>query len=105
MHFSAIESELNYSPPDSIGVILYTQEGFADITKAPRWVGALNDGRIRVPVQGLRGVNQELSRILKPELTHSSIPQTTHGQAPTWVQGGLAQAMAGQRSSEKATTL
>src|SRR5437667_12519400 len=24
MHFSAIESALNYSPPDSIGVILYT---------------------------------------------------------------------------------
>src|SRR6266436_4970680 len=29
MHFSAIESELNYSPPDSIGIILYTQEAFA----------------------------------------------------------------------------
>src|SRR6202795_791517 len=40
MHFSAIESELNYSPPDSIGVILYTQEAFADITKAPGWAGA-----------------------------------------------------------------
>src|SRR5882762_5086256 len=48
IHFSAIESELNYSPPDSIGVILYTQEAFADITRAPGWAGALNDGRIRV---------------------------------------------------------
>ncbi|HUC53043.1 MAG TPA: hypothetical protein VMR90_03305 [Candidatus Cybelea sp.] len=105
MHFSAIESELNYSPPDSIGVILYTQEAFADITKAPGWAGALNDGRIRVPVQGLSGVDQELSRVLKHELTHSFVGQKTHGHAPTWVQEGLAQWMEGQRSGENGAVL
>jgi len=105
MHFSAIESALNYSPPDSIGVILYTQEAFADITRAPGWVGALNDGRIRVPVQGLASVDQELSRVLKHELTHSFIQQKTHGHAPTWVQEGLAQWMEGQRSGENAAAL
>src|SRR2546425_415147 len=52
-HFSAIESELDYTPPDSIGVILYTQDAFSDITRAPAWVGALNDGRLRVPAEGL----------------------------------------------------
>jgi tetratricopeptide (TPR) repeat protein len=104
-HYSAIESELNYSPPDSIGVILYTQEAFADITKAPGWVGALNDGRIRVPVQGLSGVDHELSRILKHELTHSFVQQKTHGHAPTWVQEGIAQWMEGQRSGENAAVL
>jgi tetratricopeptide (TPR) repeat protein len=105
MHFSAIESALNYSPPDSIGVILYTQEAFADITRAPAWAGALNDGRIRVPVQGLASVDQELSRGLKHELTHSFIQQKTHGHAPTWVQEGLAQWMEGQRSGENAAVL
>jgi tetratricopeptide (TPR) repeat protein len=105
MHFSAIESALNYTPPDSIGVILYTQEAFADITRAPGWVGALNDGRIRVPVQGLEGVDGELSRVLKHELTHSFIQQKTHGRAPTWVQEGLAQWMEGQRSGENAAAL
>ena len=105
LHYSAIESELNYSPPDSIGVILYTQEAFADITKAPGWVGALNDGRIRVPVQGLAGVDQELSRVLKHELTHSFVQQKTHGHAPTWIQEGLAQWMEGQRSGENASVM
>lgn len=105
LHYSAIESELNYSPPDSIGVILYTQEAFADITKAPGWVGALNDGRIRVPVQGLAGVDQELSRVLKHELTHSFVQQKTHGHAPTWIQEGLAQWMEGQRSGENAAVM
>lgn len=104
-HFSAIDSELNYSPPDSIGVILYTQQTFADITRAPNWVGALNDGRIRVPVQGLNTVTPELSRVLKHELTHSFVQQKTAGRAPTWIQEGLAQWMEGKRSELNAEAL
>jgi tetratricopeptide (TPR) repeat protein len=104
-HYQQIESELNFSPPDPIGVVLYTSEGFADITRAPGWVGALNDGRIRVPVQGLTGVDSELSRILRHELTHSFIQQKTHGRAPTWVQEGVAQWMEGKRSDESAAAL
>src|SRR4029077_14596027 len=92
-------------PPDSIGVVLYTQQSFADITRAPGWVGALNDGRIRVPVQGLSGVTPELSRILKHELTHSFVRQKTRGHAPTWIQEGLAQWMEGKRSGEDAVLL
>src|SRR5438128_949197 len=114
-HFSAIESELNFTPPESIGVILYTQDAFSDITKAPSWVGALNDGRIRVPVQGLSGVDQELSHVLMHELTHSFVRQKTRGnclvaancgnRVPTWVNEGLAQWMAGDRSGEDAAAL
>jgi tetratricopeptide (TPR) repeat protein len=104
-HFSAIESELNFTPPDSIGVVLYTQQAFADITRAPGWVGALNDGRIRVPVQGLTGVTPELSRVLKHELTHSFVGQKTRGHAPTWIQEGLAQWMEGKRSGDNADVL
>jgi len=104
-HFSEIESQLSYTPPDSIGVILYTQQAFADITQAPGWVGALNDGRIRVPVQGLSGVTSELSRVLKHELTHSFIKQKTRSLAPTWIQEGLAQWMEGKRSSDNSAAL
>jgi tetratricopeptide (TPR) repeat protein len=104
-HFSAIESELNFTPPDSIGVVLYTQQAFADITRAPGWVGALNDGRIRVPVQGLTAVTPDLSRVLKHELTHSFVGQKTRGHAPTWIQEGLAQWMEGKRSGDSADTL
>jgi tetratricopeptide (TPR) repeat protein len=105
MHFTVIESELNFTPPDSIGVILYTQQAFADITRAPAWAGGLNDGRIRVPVQGLTSLTPELSRVLKHELTHSFIQQKTHGRAPTWINEGLAQWMEGRRSRDNAALL
>ena len=116
MHFSAIESRLNYSPPESIGVVLYTEQAFMDITRAPAWAGALYDGRIRVPVQGLTSVDAELSRSLKHELTHSFVAQKTKSacmglaascanRAPTWLQEGLAQWMEGSRSGDNAAAL
>lgn len=104
-HFSSIESQLNFTPREPIGVILYTQQAFADITRAPGWVGALNDGRIRVPVQGLTDVTAELSRVLKHELTHTFVHEKTRGRAPVWIQEGLAQWMEGKRSNESAAAL
>jgi tetratricopeptide (TPR) repeat protein len=104
-HYRDLQSELDYSPPEPIGVILYTNQAFADITRAPGWAGALNDGRIRIPVQGLSSVTGELSHILKHELTHSFITQKTHGRCPTWLQEGVAQFMEGRRSRESAAAL
>jgi tetratricopeptide (TPR) repeat protein len=103
--FRDIESQLDYTPPEQIGVILYTGQDFADITRAPSWVGALNDGRIRIPVQGLSGVTPELARVLKHELTHSFVGQKSHMRAPTWLQEGIAQWMEGRRSSAVSTAL
>ena len=96
--YKDLESQFDYTPPEQIGVILYTGQAFADITRAPSWVGALNDGRIRIPVQGLTSVTPELARELKHELTHSFVGQKTHYRAPTWLQEGLAQWMEGSRS-------
>jgi tetratricopeptide (TPR) repeat protein len=103
--FNDLESQLNYSPPEQIAVILYTQQAFADITQAPGWVGALNDGRLRIPVQGLTSVTPDLARVLKHELTHSFVGQKTHGRAPTWLQEGIAQWMEGKRSSATASSI
>jgi len=104
-HFRDLQTELNFTPPESIAVILYTDKAFADITNAPSWAGALNDGRIRVPVHGLTAVDDRLSRVLRHELTHSFIFQKTGGLCPTWLNEGLAQWMEGKRSEKFAATL
>jgi len=103
--FRDLQTQLNFTPPESIAVILYTDQAFADITGAPRWAGALNDGRIRVPVHGLSAVDDRLSRALKHELTHSFIYQKTGGLCPTWLNEGLAQWMEGKRSEKSAAGL
>jgi tetratricopeptide (TPR) repeat protein len=104
-HFRTLSSELDFSPPEPIGVILYTGQAFADITRAPAWVGAVNDGRIRVPVQGMTDVTADLSRVLKHELTHSFLQQKTRGRCPVWLQEGIAQWMEGKRSGDSAAML
>lgn len=104
-HFAGIESELNFSPTDPIGVILYTAQAFRNVSRAPGWAGALNDGRIRVPVQGLSSMTPELSATLKHELTHSFVFQKTRGHCPVWLNEGIAQFLEGARSAEYATDL
>ena len=103
--FDEIDATLNYVPPEPIGVILYTNQTFMDITRAPSWSGALNDGRIRVPVEGLTSMTDELARVLKHELTHSFVGQRTGGRCPVWLQEGIAQYMEGKRSRVNAGVL
>lgn len=101
--FDEISTALNYTPKEPISVTLYTHQLFQDMTRAPSWAGALNDGRIRVPVQGLDGVTPALARVLKHELTHSFINEKTHSHCPTWLQEGTAQWMEGSRTQSNTT--
>jgi tetratricopeptide (TPR) repeat protein len=103
--FDEISATLNYVPPEPIGVILYTNQTFTDITRAPSWSGALNDGRLRIPVEGLTTMTNELARVLKHELTHSFVAQKTGERCPVWLQEGIAQYMEGKRSRVNAGTL
>jgi tetratricopeptide (TPR) repeat protein len=98
-HFRALETDLNFTPPETIGVVLYTDEAYFDITGSPAWAGAVNDGRIRIPVQGLDSMTGDLSRTLKHELVHSFLTQKTRGRCPTWLHEGLAQWYQGRRGN------
>ena len=83
--------QLGVAPRENIAVVLYTEEAFFDVTQAPSWSGALNDGKLRIPVNGIDTVNTELARVLKHELAHSFINQVTHGRCPQWLHEGIAQ--------------
>ena len=100
-----VSSELGYEPGENIIVILYTQKEFMDITEAPSWAGALNDGKLRIPMGGVSSVNPELQRVLKHELTHSFVNSLASGRCPTWLNEGLAQAMEPRSSRQFAPQL
>jgi tetratricopeptide (TPR) repeat protein len=86
-------SQLGYEPSEKIIVILYTQKEFVDITEAPSWAGAINDGKLRIPIRGVAVMNPELERVLKHELTHSFLSSLAGGRCPTWLNEGMAQMM------------
>jgi tetratricopeptide (TPR) repeat protein len=83
--------DLGTPPHDSILVTLYTDTAFFDVTHAPTWVGAINDGKLRIPVSGLTAMTPELARVLKHELAHSFVRKLTGGRCPPWLNEGIAQ--------------
>ncbi len=89
--YSQLVAELGIAPQNTISVSLYSDKAFFDVTQAPSWIGALNDGKLRIPIQGLHEVTPALARILKHELAHSFIAQAAQGRCPQWLNEGIAQ--------------
>jgi tetratricopeptide (TPR) repeat protein len=96
--FKDLSNDLG-SSPRNVFVSLYTDQAFFDVTHAPAWSAALNDGKIRVPISGVKSMTGELAQVLRHELTHSFIQQITHGRAPQWLHEGLAQVEEGKTTS------
>jgi len=91
--------DLGYSPHNTIVVTLYTEQAFFDVTRAPSWSGAVNDGKLRIPISGISSMTSELARVLKHELAHSFINQISGNRCPTWLHEGIAQAEEGKSSA------
>jgi len=89
--YDDLARDLGTPPRDSILVTLYTEQAFFDVTHAPSWSGAINDGKLRIPISGLSSVTPELARVLKHELAHSFINQLSAGRCPPWLHEGIAQ--------------
>jgi len=103
--FVELERDLDVYPRETIVVLLYPDQTFRDITRSPSWTGALNDGKIRVPVSGLSSMTYDLARTLKHELTHSFVRQVTLGRCPVWFNEGLAELEEGATTASLGTTL
>lgn len=89
--YDDLASQLDAEPRYSIPVVLYTEQEFFDVTHAPSWTGAMNDGKLRIPVSGLTEMTPDLARVLKHELAHSFINQLSAGRCPQWLHEGIAQ--------------
>lgn len=85
-----IGSTLGVYPDDLITVVLYTEERFRDITRAPAWAAAAFDGKIRIPIRGALEHPQELDRVLAHELAHAFVHAIAPRGVPTWLNEGIA---------------
>lgn len=89
--YDDLARDLGNPPRDSILVTLYTEQAFFDVTHAPSWSGAMNDGKLRIPINGLNSMTPELAHVLKHELAHSFINYLSGGRCPPWLHEGIAQ--------------
>jgi tetratricopeptide (TPR) repeat protein len=102
--FDQLSRTLNFRPAQNIDVILYTKRDFFDVTQAPAWV-SLNDGKLRIPLQGVNTMTPALEHVLKHELARSFVRIMAGGRCPAWLNQGLAQMLEPRSSSPDALML
>lgn len=99
--YGELTSTWRFAPQQPITAILYAEREFRDVTLADTDVAGLFDGKIRVPIGGLRRLDDRARRVLSHELTHAIVHAKSRGTCPRWLHEGLAQ-MAEPRPSTRA---
>jgi hypothetical protein len=83
-------------PPTPIQVVIYTANDFTEATQLSEHVGAVYDGKIRVPLTDKAGnmlSTTELERRLYHEYVHVVVRHLTKDSTPWWLNEGLAETL------------
>lgn len=100
--YNRVGSDFEHYPDARIPVILYTRQEFRATADGPEWSGGVYDGKIRLPIRGLREITPQVRAILFHEYTHVVIRELTKGNCPTWLNEGLAMLEERQESAPTA---
>lgn len=95
-NFDELVYRFSHYPEAPISVIIYPESDFYAVTESPKWVGGLFDGKIRIPVGGLKSLTPRAKRMLLHELAHAFIYSKTKGNCPKWLHEGIAQIIEGK---------
>jgi tetratricopeptide (TPR) repeat protein len=88
--YRTIGQGLDYFPSEPATVILYADRDFYDTTQAPQWSRGIYDGKIRVPVKGIRLQRPVMRKVLFHEYTHVLV-HAIAPSCPLWINEGLAE--------------
>lgn len=95
-------------PPAPIHVTVYTADDFARATQMGEHVGAVYDGKIRVPLRDTAGTSisdDELTRRLYHEYTHVVVRFWAGSHVPWWLNEGLAETFSRSFTPQDAAVL
>jgi tetratricopeptide (TPR) repeat protein len=97
--YAELGSELDFYPDVMVPVLLYSHKDFATVTNSPDWAGAAYDGKIRLPLGGMTEMSEPLVAVLYHEYVHVLVHFLTNGNAPVWLNEGLAEVAGRSRFS------
>ncbi len=87
-----------FYPENKMHLVLYESASYQGIGPRPDWVGAVFDGKLRVPANVM-----EYREVYRPmlfhELTHAFVRAMTRSKVPLWINEGVAQVIDASRNS------
>lgn len=90
----------DFRPENKMRLVLYQSSEYGGVGPRPDWVGAVYDGKLRIPVNVMQ--NQEVYRpMLFHELTHAFVRAMTRAKVPLWLNEGIAQVIDASRNDEE----
>jgi len=87
----------DFRPENKMHLVLYRSEAYQGSGPRPEWVGAVFDGKLRVPV-GMMQHREVYRPVLFHELTHAFVRAMTRIHVPLWVNEGIAQVVDASRT-------
>ena len=87
----------DFHPENKMSLVLYESSQYQGVGPRPEWVGAVFDGKLRIPVNVM--AYREIYRpMFFHELTHAFIRAMTRYHIPLWVNEGIAQVIDASRT-------
>lgn len=96
---SYLKSTLGFEPAEPVVVILYGRRDYMELG-GPNWSAGLFDGKVRIPIRGLKSLDRHVETTLRHELTHAFIHARAGEDCPRWLHEGLAEYCEGTRSEQ-----
>lgn len=88
----------DFRPKNKMSLVLYRSSEYQGMGPRPEWVGAIFDGKLRIPV-GMMQYRELYRPVLFHELTHAFIRAMTRSHVPFWVNEGIAQVVDASRTA------
>ena len=87
----------DFHPENKMHLVLYESSQYQGVGPRPEWVGAVFDGKLRIPVNVM--AHREIYRpMFFHELTHAFVRAMTRYHVPLWVNEGIAQVIDASRT-------
>lgn len=98
--YDSLSNLFGFMPENKICVVLYEEKEFQGVGPRPDWVGAVFDGKLRIPVNMME-FREVYRPVLFHELTHAFVRSMTRAELPFWLNEGIAQVIDGLRKDRE----
>ena len=97
--YDSLTHLFDFRPENKMSLVLHETADYQGFGPRPDWVGAVFDGKLRVPVE-LMQMQAMYRPVLFHELTHSFVRAMTRANVPLWLNEGIAQVVDASRNDE-----